>query len=124
MRVGKDRQSWQELECYLFEEMLICVKEKKASSNESQHYEGADQASKAKGKCTLKGSILIKKHLKDVEYVQRKYRAKSCFFERHANIYRIRHLDAQPLRGGIAAIPLDVLRPQPAQYLATGPCGP
>jgi uncharacterized protein YegL len=79
MRVGKDRQSWQELECYLFEEMLICVKEKKASSNESQHYEGADQASKAKGKCTLKGSILIKKHLKDVEYVQRKYRAKSCF---------------------------------------------
>jgi hypothetical protein len=73
MRVGKDRQSWQELECYLFEEMLICVKEKKASSNESQHYDGADQASKAKGKCTLKGSILIKKHLKDVEYVQRKY---------------------------------------------------
>lgn len=75
MRVGKDRQSWQELECYLFEEMLICVKEKKASSNESTQWEGADPASKARGKCTLKGSILIKKHLKDVEYVQRKQRA-------------------------------------------------
>lgn len=72
MRVGKDRQSWQELECYLFEEMLICVKEKKVASNESQHWDGADPASKARGKCTLKGSILIKKHLKDVEYVQRK----------------------------------------------------
>ena len=70
MRVGKDRQSWQELECYLFEEMLICVKEKKTSSSESQHWDGADPASKAKPKCTLKGSILIKKHLKDVEHVQ------------------------------------------------------
>ncbi|RMZ83094.1 hypothetical protein DV738_g1186, partial [Chaetothyriales sp. CBS 135597] len=30
VRVGKDRQSWQELECYLFGEMLICIKEKKA----------------------------------------------------------------------------------------------
>lgn len=69
IRVGKDRQSWQELECYLFEEMLICVKEKKLASNESQHWDGADPASKGKGKCTLKGSILIKKHLKDVEYI-------------------------------------------------------
>jgi hypothetical protein len=73
MRVGKDRQSWQELECYLFEEMLICVKEKKVSATESQHWDGTDLA-KMKGKCTLKGSILIKKHLKDVEYVQRKQR--------------------------------------------------
>lgn len=70
MRVGKDRQSWQELECYLFEEMLICVKEKKTTSSESQHWEGSDTTPKAKGKCTLKGSILIKKHLKDVEFVQ------------------------------------------------------
>jgi len=72
MRVGKDRQSWQELECYLFEEMLICVKEKKTSSNESQHWDGAGTSPKSKGKCTLKGSILIKKHLKEVEFVERK----------------------------------------------------
>ncbi|KAK6586422.1 hypothetical protein PZA11_001479 [Diplocarpon coronariae] len=29
IRVGKDQQSWQELECFLFTEMLICVREKK-----------------------------------------------------------------------------------------------
>ncbi|KAJ5653172.1 hypothetical protein N7490_000175 [Penicillium lividum] len=62
MRVGKDRESWQELECYLFAEMLICVKEKKPSS--SNHYE--DEKRK-RPRCTLKGSILIKKHLKSLE---------------------------------------------------------
>ncbi|KAI4637253.1 hypothetical protein J4E83_000067 [Alternaria metachromatica] len=55
IRVGKDRQSWQELECYLFSEMLICVKEKKTPPL-------------TKTKCTLKGSILIKKHLNHVEH--------------------------------------------------------
>ncbi|KAJ5899790.1 hypothetical protein N7495_004534 [Penicillium taxi] len=58
MRVGKDRESWQELECYLFAEMLICVKEKKVSYNEM---------GKRKPRCTLKGSILIRKHLKSLE---------------------------------------------------------
>ncbi|KAJ5171796.1 hypothetical protein N7492_004389 [Penicillium capsulatum] len=63
MRVGKDRESWQELECYLFAEMLICVKEKKVA-NSNQH----DEKSKNKPtRCTLKGSILIKKHLKSIE---------------------------------------------------------
>ena len=63
VRVGKDKQSWQELECYLFAEMLICVKEKK---NVSPQY--ADNNPKRKlTRCTLKGSILIKKHLKHVE---------------------------------------------------------
>lgn len=76
MRVGKDRQSWQELECYLFEEMLICVKEKKFASHESQQWDVPDATPKARPKCTLKGSILIKKHLKDVEHVQRKF----CLF--------------------------------------------
>lgn len=52
IRVGKDKLQWQELECYLFAEMLICVKEKKA-------YDG-------RSKCTLKGSILIRKHLEGV----------------------------------------------------------
>ncbi|KAF2862381.1 hypothetical protein K470DRAFT_269030 [Piedraia hortae CBS 480.64] len=51
VRVGKDRVAWQDLECYLFTDMLICVKEKKVT----------------KGRCTLKGSILIKKHLRSVE---------------------------------------------------------
>jgi hypothetical protein len=63
IKVGKDCQTWQELECYLFSEMLICVKEKKAASNQ-QFANGA--ARKKSVKCTLKGSILIKKHLKKV----------------------------------------------------------
>ncbi|KAK3676155.1 hypothetical protein LTR78_003905 [Recurvomyces mirabilis] len=66
VRVGKDKQAWQELECYLFTEMLICVKEKKIGSNASQQWNGAD-GPKQKPRCTLKGSILIKKHLKQVE---------------------------------------------------------
>jgi hypothetical protein len=61
IRVGKDRQSWQELECFLFAEMLICVKEKK---NAAPHWDGSSQRKLTR--CTLKGSILIKKHLKQV----------------------------------------------------------
>lgn len=64
IRVGKDRQSWQELECYLFSEMLICVKEKKIASQ--PQWDGAAPIKKTK--CTLKGSILIKKHLNQVEH--------------------------------------------------------
>ncbi|KAL2849969.1 von Willebrand and RING finger domain protein [Aspergillus pseudodeflectus] len=62
MRVGKDRDSWQELECYLFQEMLICVKEKRIP--EHQQYDGQQ---KRPSRFTLKGSILIKKHLKTIE---------------------------------------------------------
>jgi hypothetical protein len=65
VRVGKDRQSWQELECYLFSEMLICVKEKK--TNQPERWD-ADPNPNKKAKCTLKGSILIKKHLNQVEH--------------------------------------------------------
>ncbi|KAL8721209.1 MAG: hypothetical protein Q9225_002058 [Loekoesia sp. 1 TL-2023] len=62
VRVGKDRRSWQELECFLFTEMLICVKEKRGAPPQY-----ADGNSKRKlTRCTLKGSILIKKHLKHV----------------------------------------------------------
>ena len=64
VRVGKDRQSWQELECYLFGEMLICVKEKKSG----QAPIISDSGQKL-SRCTLKGSILIKKHLKQVQAV-------------------------------------------------------
>ncbi|CAN9166253.1 unnamed protein product [Alternaria alternata] len=64
IRVGKDRQSWQELECYLFSEMLICVKEKKIAPQ--PQWDGAAPIKKTK--CTLKGSILIKKHLNQVEH--------------------------------------------------------
>lgn len=62
LRVGKDKVSWQELECFLFAEMLICVKEKK-SSNPPQWEEGTPRKTT---RCTLKGSILIKKHLNEV----------------------------------------------------------
>lgn len=68
VRVGKDRQAWQELECYLFTEMLICVKAKKISPTASQQWEGPE-GPKGKPRVTLKGSILIKKHLKQVEVV-------------------------------------------------------
>lgn len=63
--MGKDCQSWQELECYLFSEMLICVKEKKVVN--SQQWTGVVAPKKKGVKCTLKGSILIKKHLKKVD---------------------------------------------------------
>jgi hypothetical protein len=66
IRVGKDRQSWQELECYLFSEMLICVKEKKVAPQ--PQWDGSDTPASKKTKCTLKGSILIKKHLNQVEH--------------------------------------------------------
>jgi hypothetical protein len=62
IRVGKDRQSWQELECYLFGEMLICVKEKKTNQAPL-----VSEAGRRLTRCTLKGSILIKKHLKQVQ---------------------------------------------------------
>ncbi|KAF4553466.1 Hypothetical protein D9617_7g031940 [Elsinoe fawcettii] len=64
IRVGKDRNSWQDLDCYLFTEMLICVKERK--SNASPYLDSASQRT-GKTRCTLKGSILIRKHLKQVE---------------------------------------------------------
>ncbi|KAJ5794384.1 hypothetical protein N7457_000983 [Penicillium paradoxum] len=63
MRVGKDRDSWQELECYLFGEMLICVKEKKSS--DPNHFDANGRRKPVR--CSLKGSILIKKHLKSLE---------------------------------------------------------
>ena len=63
VRVGKDRQSWQELECYLFEEMLICVKEKRGA--QAQLVDGATQRKLTR--CTLKGSIIIKRHLRQVD---------------------------------------------------------
>ncbi|KAJ5836079.1 hypothetical protein N7447_002105 [Penicillium robsamsonii] len=63
MRVGKDRDSWQELECYLFGEMLICVKEKKSADQNQFDATGRRKPVRS----SLKGSILIKKHLKSIE---------------------------------------------------------
>ncbi|KAG6006128.1 hypothetical protein E4U21_007364 [Claviceps maximensis] len=63
LRVGKDKVSWQELECYLFAEMLICVKEKKLPQPLS--WDDGEAAPKTT-RCSLKGSILIKKHLNEV----------------------------------------------------------
>jgi len=64
LRVGKDKVSWQELECFLFGEMLICVKEKKIPAQSPQQWD--DNGMPKKVRCTLKGSILIKKHLNEV----------------------------------------------------------
>ncbi|KAK9436141.1 von Willebrand and RING finger domain containing protein [Metarhizium brunneum] len=65
LRVGKDKVSWQELECYLFAEMLICVKEKKLPPQAVTQWDD-DGAPRKATRCTLKGSILIKKHLNEV----------------------------------------------------------
>ncbi|KAH6624621.1 Pleckstrin homology domain-containing protein [Chaetomium sp. MPI-SDFR-AT-0129] len=66
LRVGKDKISWQELECFLFAEMLICVKEKKQAPQLTQPTWGEEAAPRKLPRCTLKGSILIKKHLHEV----------------------------------------------------------
>ena len=63
LRVSRDRSSWQELECFLFAEMLICIKEKKGAV--PVYAEGNSRRKLTK--CTLRGSILIKKHLKQVD---------------------------------------------------------
>jgi hypothetical protein len=63
IKVGKDRQSWQELECFLFGEMLICIKAKKGAY--PMFAEGDPKRKMTRG--ALKGSILIKKHLRNVE---------------------------------------------------------
>jgi hypothetical protein len=68
IKVGKDRKLWQELDCYLFSEMLICVKEKKASANACNVWDGLEQSAPTT-RWVLKGSILIKKHLEEVAAV-------------------------------------------------------
>jgi hypothetical protein len=76
VRVGKDLQSWQELECYLFDEMLICVKEKKGA--QPKLVDGDTQ--RKVSRCTLKGSIIIKRHLKQVDSSQGTGEAGFCTF--------------------------------------------
>lgn len=68
IRVGKNRSSWQDLECYLFTEMLICVKEKKGAQ-QLLHLNDAERL-QPRTRCTLKGSILIKKHLENVDVIR------------------------------------------------------
>lgn len=63
--MGKDKVSWQELECFLFAEMLICVKEKKSNQPAPSQWDD-ENAPRRTTRCTLKGSILIKKHLNEV----------------------------------------------------------
>jgi len=70
IRVGKDRRSWQDLDCYLFTEMLICVKERKAEA--VAYIDSASQRA-ARTRSTLKGSILIRKHLNQVDIVPGKF---------------------------------------------------
>lgn len=81
IRVGKDRRAWQDLDCYLFSDMLICVKERKSANSPPQ--DGASSPEPRKPKCTLKGSILIKKHLKTVDMApgkQHPRRGSSCLY--------------------------------------------
>lgn len=63
LRVSRDQNSWQELECFLFAEMLICIKEKRGAAP----IDTEGNSKRKLTKCTLRGSILIKKHFKAVE---------------------------------------------------------
>ena len=63
IRVSKDKQLWQELECFLFTKIIICIKEKKGAP---LLLTGSDLESEVT-KLTLKGSILWCKHLEHVE---------------------------------------------------------
>jgi hypothetical protein len=74
IRVGKDRRAWQDLDCYLFSEMLICVKERKVSR--AATFDEPSSLDSEKPRCTLKGSILIKKHLKEVDTFLGKFTTK------------------------------------------------
>lgn len=78
VRVGKDKQAWQELECYLFTEMLICVKAKKMPPTAGQQWDGPEGQAKKQSRVTLKGSILIKRHLKQVEFVPGTFASFEC----------------------------------------------
>ncbi|KAJ3478115.1 hypothetical protein NLG97_g8663 [Lecanicillium saksenae] len=66
LHVGKDKKSWQELECFLFGEMLICVKEKKIAGVPPQPQWDENGNPIKTTRVALKGSILIKKHLQEV----------------------------------------------------------
>jgi len=57
--VAKDRHNWQTLECYLFSNMLICVREKRKSHSAGLQSERREYS--------LKGSIMIQRHLDRVE---------------------------------------------------------
>ena len=63
LRVGKDKVSWQELECFLFAEMLICIKERRIPASQ---WDDTSAGPRKLTRCTLKGSILIRKHLNEV----------------------------------------------------------
>ncbi|OAA67456.1 von Willebrand factor, type A [Cordyceps fumosorosea ARSEF 2679] len=65
LNVGKDKKSWQELECFLFGEMLICVKEKKVTAGAPQPQWDESGNLRKTSRVALKGSILIKKHLQE-----------------------------------------------------------
>jgi len=52
LSVSKDGQHWQLLDCYLFSNMLICVKEKQSADGSGS------------GKYSLKGSVMIQVCLK------------------------------------------------------------
>lgn len=79
LQVGKDQRSWQELECYLFSEMLICVKEKKVAEHVAWEDDGQVPR---RIKATLKGSIMIKKHLDSVESISGRVRGRTEYAKR------------------------------------------
>lgn len=68
LRAGKDKQSWQVLNCYLFAEILICVKAKTSTPLPSQGWDGSIEVEDDR-RYVLKSSISTKKHLQRVEHL-------------------------------------------------------
>lgn len=63
VEVSKDQRYWQALNCYLYEHILICVREKGVAARTSDVLHAASPSSK----CVLKGSVLVKKHLRHID---------------------------------------------------------
>ena len=124
IKVGKDCQAWQELECFLFSEMLICVKEKKVAVSPQWAH---GPAKKKTVKCTLKGSILIKKHLRKVVDFGGTGMApiRAFLFESPPlmtdAICRGSHPDAELVRGGATSVPSVIPQPNPTGAMAARP---
>lgn len=65
--VSKERKIWQVLGCYLFEEILICIREQRPAGTGTGTSSYLDAGSAKPARYKLKGSILMRKHLKNVD---------------------------------------------------------
>lgn len=110
-RIGKDLKLWQELECYLFDEMLICVKEKKNGGTVMTHN------GRQLKRCTLKGSILIRRHLQDMQERDDRLMLTLNLSVNELPTFHLKFLDQNDLEAWKTAL-LDLIRQQPTSEVA------